>query len=627
MNLEIKQVTLPDDLILSAKDDVEIRQDLLLVALGKRPADLAIRVGRLLNVYSRMWFDDQEIVIKGRRIAWVGPAGKYRGEVAQRVHYPDLSAVPGFGEVHKHIESTHLTPEHEAALVLPRGNTWTCEGSHEFANVNGSRNIEFWQTARKLGVPHKVFIQPGNAVPPSAWEQTGGWYGYDDQRRFMAENLSVVALDEVMDWPAVWDPNNPAYERVWAMMRATIEQRGVLEGHGSGLTESHDSSAFAAAGLSSDHELWDFEGAWEKLNRGVFIEIRPFNFEEVLPGLIATGLLDWSNVAFTTDDRSVSETLKIGATDHNVRLAIKHGLPAEIAIQCVTINAARHMHIDTWVGSITPGRYADVVLLDDVDSVSIHSVYADGRKVSDRKTYLIETPAIDWPEWAKMTMNVGRELTAADFAIEAEPKRETMTAALLRPFHWDQEYLEADLPVTGGVVQRDAARKITKFALVDRYKGEAQLASMFWLGCGPADEETALACSMAHDSHNVWVVGSSDAAMAKAVNQLQKIGGGWALIHHGELTGHVTYEAGGLMTARPAEELDQEMQTFYAAAAKVDWMYEPSAAKNWVPGFPETLIFSTLTCAPWRWVLVAPNENAPTGFVNVQTGQSHAVVW
>ena len=110
----------------------------MLTALGHRPADRALRVGRLLDVHSRTWSEDQEIVFKGRRIAWVGPAGSYPGEVRERVHRPDLAAVPGFGEVHKHIESSHLTPEWEAALVLPRGNTWTCEASHEFSNVNGA---------------------------------------------------------------------------------------------------------------------------------------------------------------------------------------------------------------------------------------------------------------------------------------------------------------------------------------------------------------------------------------------------------------------------------------------------------------------------------------------------------
>jgi adenine deaminase len=618
---------LPDDLILNAADDVAIRQDLVLVALGKRPADLAIRVGRLLNVHARAWAEDQEIIVKQRRIAWVGPAGTYRGTVARRVHYPDLAAVPGFGEVHKHIESTHLTPDHEAALVLPRGNTWTCEASHEFANVNGARNIEFWQEARRQGVPHKIFIQPGSAVPPSAWETTGGHYDGSDQRTFLSNDLSVISLDEVMDWPAITNPENPAYTRIWGMIRATIEQRGVVEGHGAGLAGPHDISAFAAAGLSSDHEPWGEEEAWDKLNRGIFIEIKPPNFPSVLPGLLKRGLVEWSNVAFTTDDRSASETLRTGASDHNVRYAIEHGVPIEIAIQCVTINPARHMRIDQWVGSITPGRYADIVLLSDVPNLLVAAVYADGALVSDEGRYTGPQVEIAWPIWATETMNIGRLMRPDDFAIRAPEDRTTMKAALLRPFHWNQEFITLDLPVIDGVVQRDSGRKITKFAVVDRYSGQGTLGSMFWLGCGPLDADTALACSVAHDSHNIWTVGSSDEAMALAVNRLQEIAGGWVLVHRGEVVADVRYEVGGLMTARPAADLDRDMQQLYAAASEVTWMFEPSAHKLWKPGFPESLIFATLTCAPWRWVLVAPPDIASSGFVNVQTGETHPVVW
>src|SRR6476660_4641300 len=128
----VRQVmnAIPDDLLINAPDEVRIRQDLVLTALGRRPADRSLRVGRLLDVHSRTWSEDPEIVFKGRRIAWIGPAGSYPGEV------------------HKHIESSHLTPEWEAALVLPHGNTWTCEASHEFSNVNGARNLEFWFEAR-----------------------------------------------------------------------------------------------------------------------------------------------------------------------------------------------------------------------------------------------------------------------------------------------------------------------------------------------------------------------------------------------------------------------------------------------------------------------------------------------
>ena len=294
-----------DDLI-DAANEVRIRQDLVLTALGKRPADKALRVGRLLDVHTRSWREDWEIVIKGRRIAWVGPAGEYQGEVRERFHEPMLSAVPGFGEVHKHIESSHLTPEWEAALVLPRGNTWTCEASHEFSNVNGEHNLEFWLEARRRGSPLKIFPLPGSAVPPTAYEWGGGWFGYDEQKRFMAESLMVAGLDEVMDWPAVWNPENPSYKRLWGMIEATFAGRGVVEGHASGLRDLASINAFAAAGLASDHEVQTPEETWDKLTRGLFIELRVYAMPEIVKFLIDKGLADWSQIAFTTDDRSAS---------------------------------------------------------------------------------------------------------------------------------------------------------------------------------------------------------------------------------------------------------------------------------------------------------------------------------
>ncbi|RYE78099.1 MAG: adenine deaminase, partial [Myxococcales bacterium] len=384
--------SLPADLHINASDEVAIRQDLLLVALGKRPADRILRVGKLLDVGTRTWLTDQEIVIKGRRIAWVGPAGQYTGTAAEHVHEPDLSAVPGFGEVHKHIESSHLTPEWEAALVMPRGNTWTCEASHEFSNVDGPHNLEFWFKARQHGSPLKIFPQPGSAVPPTAYEWGGGWFGHDEQAGFMAESLMVTGLDEVMDWPAVWNPENPSHDRLWGMIGATMAARGVVEGHGAGLRSMAEINAFAAAGLASDHEVASPEEAWDKLRHGLFVEIRIYNMQEIVEYFLAQGLQDWSQVAFTTDDRSASHTLEQGATDGNVRAAIAAGLSPEIAIQCVTINPARHMRLTPYVGSVSPGRYADKVLLKDLETLEIAKVWADGKQISESTRFLPEVP-------------------------------------------------------------------------------------------------------------------------------------------------------------------------------------------------------------------------------------------
>ncbi|TNM63784.1 adenine deaminase [Aliirhizobium smilacinae] len=615
------------DTTIDADNEVKIRQRLTLVALGKEKADVALRVGRLLDVATRTWSEDQEIIIKDRRIAYVGKAGSYPGEVERHVHEPDLAAVPGLGEVHKHIESSHLTPEWEAALVLPRGNTWTCEASHEFSNVNGGKTLEFWLKAREAGSPLKIFPLPGSAVPPTGYEHGGGYLGYDEQKAFLQQSLMTAGLDEVMDWPAVWNPENPSHERLWGMIRATFEKRAVVEGHAAGIRDLPSINAFAAAGLASDHEAWTPEEFWDKLTHGLFMELRPHSLPEVIKGLLDRGLADWSQIALTTDDRSASDTLKLGATDHNVRLAIEAGLAPEIAIQCVTINPARHMRLTPWVGSIAPGRYADIVLLSNVEKFEIAKVWADGKQISDGKTYLPDVPKIDWPEWATKTINIGRELIAEDFAIKAEPSRETMTAAVLRPFHWADDFLTFDLPVKDGLVQRDESRNITKFSVIDRFSGKGSVSKMFWLGCGPSTPDAALACSMAHDKHNIWCVGSSDEAMARAVNAVADNDGGWALVREGEVVARVRYEVAGLMSCRSAQDLHEEMQALYAEGEKVDWMYEPSFHPRWFPGFPERLAFATLTCAPWRWVLVAPSDHAPQGLVNVETGATHPVVF
>jgi adenine deaminase len=615
-----------DDLLVDAENEIRVRKDLVLTALGKRPADRALRVGRLLDVHTRTWRSDQEIIVKGRRIAWVGPSGQYAGEVGERIDRSAVSAVPGFGEVHKHIESTHLTPEWEAALVLPHGNTWTCEASHEFSNAAGNENLSFWLEARKRGSPLKIFPLPGSAVPPTIYERGGSWFGYEEQNRFLKESLMVAGLDEVMDWPAICDPKNPSYERLWGMIRATFAQRGVVEGHGAGLRDAASINAFAAAGLAADHEAWYADEILEKLSRGIFIELRQYFMKDVIPALLKSGLADWSQIAFTTDDRSATNTLKLGAIDYNARTAIEHGVPPEIAIQCITLNPARHMRLTPWVGSVAPGRFADIVLLEDVASLKIAEVWADGRAVSLGADYIVPVPKIEWPYTVTHTVNIQRTIAASDFAIAALPGRTTMQAALLRPFHWHDHFITMELPVRDGQVERDPDRNITKFAIVNRFAGDAPISRMFWLGCGPRNPDTAIGCSVAHDRHNIWVAGSSDSAMALVVNQLKEQQGGWVLVRTGEIVATVRYEVGGLMTCRPAAELDAEMQHLYREGEKVDWMFEYSHPR-WFAGFPERLIFATLTCAPWRWVLVAPCEEAPQGFVNVQTGATHPVVW
>ena len=607
----------------SLDDEIEIRQQLIQVALAKKDADLILRGATIFNVFSATWMPDQEIVVRGKRIAWVGPSKQWQGSAKEIVDVAGLWAVPGFGESHKHIESSYLTPEFEAALVIPGGNTWTVEGSHELSNVVGMKNVEFWIAAEDAGSPLKIFPAIGSATPPTVYEKAGGYYGYEEMLTFLKEDLRVVALGEVMDWPAVSNPQAEGNERIWGMMKATWEQRAVIEGHGAGLTSLNDINAFAAAGLSSDHEVRTAKEGIDKLQRGIFLEIRADTARLFFPMLLAEGIEDWSNISITTDDRDVAATLALGAMDYNVRNAINAGSPPEQAFLMASYNTARHFNIDHLVGAIAPGRYADVVFLRDVNEVEIDRVYANGRLASGYQDgdykYLLPIPKIDYPDWSKNTINIGRSVTAKDFSVKAPEFATTVNAALMEPFYFADTFPTGELPVVDGFVNADPAGGISKVAVVDRYSGAGKVSKMFWKNVGPITPNSALASSQMHDIHNIWVLGNDDEAMAIAANAVAEMQGGWALVARGELVSTVSLDIAGLVTARPVLEVAAEVEDLNAAADSMDWIGGG--------GLPERMRFAFLTASPWKWQLVAPYEGNEGGFVNVTTGETHPVIW
>ncbi|MDP5071790.1 MAG: amidohydrolase family protein, partial [Congregibacter sp.] len=532
----------------SAESDT--RRQLLQVSLGRVPADLLIRNVTLLNVFTGNWESAQDIAIAGDRIAWVGNSGNFTGKALATRDGTGLWAVPGFGESHKHIESSYLTPEYEAELVVPFGSTWTVEGSHEISNVVGNNNVDFWLYAEDAGSPLKIFPAVGSATPPTVYESGGGYYGHDEMAAFMDRDLRVVGLGEVMDWTAVSELDAPGHKRIWGMMQATRQNRGVIEGHGAGLVTAADINAFAAAGLSSDHEVRLPEEGLEKLRRGVFLEVKVPAMRDLFPHLIKEGLSDWSNISVTTDDRDVHTTTQLGSMDYNIRSAIKFGVPTKIAYQLGSYNTARHFHIDHLVGSIAPGRFADIVLLTDPDTVAVESVYASGRLAAQNGKYLLDVPKIDYPAWATNTMNVGRKLTAGDFVMTAPRDRQSMDIAVLEPFYFKPELPKDTLAVIDGELRADPSRGISKVAMIDRYHGDAALSTMFWRNVGPLSPGSALASSQSHDLHNIWALGNDDAAMALAANTVAEMQGGWALVHNGVVVAKVRLEVAGLVSQR-----------------------------------------------------------------------------
>lgn len=601
-------------------EEIQTRQALTQVALGRMEADLIIQNVTMLNVFTQEWLAGRDIVVAFGRIAWTGESGTWNGQAKERFDAQGLWAVPGFGESHKHIESSYLTPEYEAALVIPHGNTWTVEGSHEVSNVVGVHTAEFWLKAERAGSPLKIFPAIGSATPPTAYESGGGFFGYQEMADFLDEDQRVVALGEVMDWPAIINADNGGHQRLWEMIQATYDKRAVVEGHGMSLNTAADISAFAAAGLSSDHETRMAEEGIEKLRRGIFLEIKKGTLELLFPKLLEMKLADWSNISVTTDDRDVFATLQLGSMDYNIRSAIEVGVPTQIAYQLGSYNTARHFNIDHLVGSLAPGRYADVVLLNNPDTVAIERVYANGKLASIGKAYQLPIPNIEYPTWATDTMNVGRTLSASDFVINAPEGRSSVSAAILEPFWFKPDFMTLTLPVSPqGTVELDPAQNLIKVAVVDRYHGTGAVSKMFWQNVGPATPGSALGSSQSHDLHNIWTIGNDDAAMALVANTIAEMGGGWALVSGGRVVAKVRLDIAGLMTARPVEEVAAEMEKLHQAADAMDWLT--------APGLPERMRFAFLTAAPWKWQLVAPYEGNPGGFVDVTTGKTHPVIW
>ncbi|MCK5768761.1 adenine deaminase C-terminal domain-containing protein [Algiphilus sp.] len=601
--------------------ETQARQKLVLVALEKAPADLVISGATVLNVHTLQWMENHDIVIAEGRIAWVGPGGEWGGKAAKTVDAEGQWAVPGFGESHKHIESSHLTPEYEAAMVLPQGTTWIAEGSHEFSNVSGEHNVDFWLMARDAGSPLKIYPALGSATPPTAYEVGGGYYGYDEVAALIASDRRVAGLGEVMDWPAIWNVDNPGYQRQWETMQATRDARAVIEGHGGGLVELGEINAMAAAGLSSDHEVRLPQEAWDKMQRGIFLQLKYDGIQAGVTYFLEKGLKDWSNISVTTDDRDALASLKLGTMDYNVKLALRAGAPLEAAYAMASYYPARHWHLEDQVGSLAPGRHADVVLLSDPEAVAITDVYANGKLVGDDGEYVGPIPEIEYPEWATDTMNVGREVVADDFAIRVPAGTERATVALRQPYTFEDPFLTAEVAVDAdGSVLRDDAQSISKVGLTDRYQGTGAVSAMFWRNIGPKTPDSAASCSVSHDLHNIWSVGSSDHAMAMATNKVVAMDGGCALVRDHEIVASVRYEIGGLMTQRPAAEVAADIEAMFNEADRMEWHGE-------TPGWPRRMIAAFLTASPRKWVLVSPYAGNPDGFVNLVTGEVHPVAW
>jgi adenine deaminase len=520
------------------------RQHLLAVARGDAPADLVVRGARVFSAFTREWLDGDVAVADGR----FAGIGRYDGDEA--VDAGGSMLVPGFVDAHVHIESSMLTVERFAEVVLARGTTTVVADPHELANVVGADGVH-WLLDAAAEVPLNVFVMAPSCVPASRFESPRAPLGVDDMEAILRRD-GALGVAEMMDFPAVIAGDAAALGKVGTPGATHVD------GHAPGVT-GPALNAYLAAGIASDHEATTYEEALEKRRGGAWILIREAsnarNLEALLPLVNRYGP---ERCAFCTDDREADVLLEEGHIDGMCVAAVRAGVALEDALVMASLNGAA-CHGLREIGAIAPGYRADFALLEG-DELSARRVYKDGRLVAaDGEAVAVDAPEL--PDWLTDTVRIG-PLAAADFAIPASgaPLRvielvpdQLLTGSSIEPPR-----------VADGFALADPGRDLAKIAVVERHHATGRIGLGLVRGFGLRDG--AFASTVSHDAHNVIVVGVTDADMELCVRRLAELGGGIVVACDGRVLAELALPAAGLMSDRPGAEVADALGELRGAA-------------------------------------------------------------
>lgn len=538
---------------------------LVAVAAGRRPADLVIRGGTLVNVQSREVLAGWEVAVSEGRFAYVGPdASHCIGPQTQVVDATGKYLVPGLCDGHMHIESGMLTPAEFAAAVIPHGTTTMFHDPHEIANVLGLKGVRMMHDEAELQ-PVNIFTQMPSCAPSAPGLETTGYeIGPDDVAEAMRWP-GVIGLGEMMNYPGVINGSQQMLEEISATMRAGK----VVGGHYASPDRGIPFHAYVAGGPADDHEGTRESDAIDRVRQGMRSMLRLgsawYDVESQITAITEKGL-DPRNFILCTDDCHSGTLVLEGHMNRVVRHAIACGCDPVVAIQMATINTATHFGLERELGSIAPGRRADVILTSDLRALPIDMVFARGVKVAEGGKLTVPCPHYPWPSEARATVHLARPLTREDFAIPA-PAGATRVSARVIGVVENQaptKALTAEMAVTGGLVE--AQGDVAQIALVERHRETGQVVNAFVSGFGYKGR-VAMASTVAHDSHHMIVVGTDRAQMALAANRLAEVGGGVTLWRDGKELALVELPIAGLMSDRPAREVADKAQALVAAMA------------------------------------------------------------
>ncbi|GAA6188666.1 adenine deaminase [Litorivita sp. NS0012-18] len=533
----------------------DIAPTLVAVAAGRAPADTVVKGGRWVNVHTREVLDDMDIAIAGGRFAYCGPdASHCIGPDTQIIEAKGRYMIPGLCDAHMHIESGMLIPAEFARAVIPHGTTSMFTDPHEIANVLGLDGVRMMHD-EALMQPVNIFTQMPSCAPSApGLETTGQEITPEDVAEAMAWP-GIIGLGEMMNFPGVvnGDP------KMLAEIAATQRAGKTVGGHYASPDLGPAFHAYVAGGPADDHEGTCEADAIARTRQGMRAMMRLgsawYDVETQITAITEKGL-DPRGFILCTDDCHSGTLVEDGHMNRVVRHAIDCGCDPLVALQMATINTATHFGLEREIGSIAPGRRADMILTSDLKTLPIEQVIARGQTVAKDGVCLAECPHYAWPEAARQTVHLGHALSDTDFDIPAPEGANHVTARVIGVVENQAptKALTAELKVSEARVEMDGAQDICQIALVERHRATGAVVNGFVSGFGYRGP-MAMASTVAHDSHHMIVVGTDRAMMAAAANRLAEVGGGITIWKDGAEIALVELPIAGLMSDAPAAEV------------------------------------------------------------------------
>lgn len=519
-------------------------EELIAVARGELEADLLIEGADLVNTLSGEVHRSDVAVHKGRVVGFDCSSCREALDLGGKI------LAPGFIDGHVHLESAMVTVPEYARTVVPKGTTSVVVDPHEIANVLGEAGIQYILES-STDLPLNVYLMLPSCVPATGLETSGASLDASALFRFMGQE-QVLGLAEVMNYPGV------IFRDPYVLEKIRLAGSKRVDGHAPKLS-GKDLAAYIIAGIGSDHECTSYDEGLEKLRLGMHIMIREGsaakNLEDLLP---LVNSRNSRRFLFVSDDRHPSDIIRDGHIDFMVKRSVELGLDPITALQIASLNAAQYFRIKD-LGAIAPGYRADMVVLEDLESLRVQSVIKDGCVVAEGGELFIGLKSA--PSLKSSSFNV-QDLSLESFEIEAEPGLTRVIGII--PDQILTKSLLCEPKVEDGRVVADLDRDILKMAVIERHRGTGNVGLGLVSGFGM--KSGAIATSVAHDSHNLAVVGTKSEEMLAAALEVRSMGGGLAVVRGGEVLARLPLPVAGLLSDRYMYEVADGIDEAAAAA-------------------------------------------------------------